>query len=115
MTAVMQSINQTNAVVLDDERNIAAMKSLGQPEPTDPMVLGRKEWLIFMWLNELQLTHIGHLDGLLEGDFADPSINQLVPILMKDDTAYRLVRTRGYDRRFVVLCESMRERVAARP
>jgi hypothetical protein len=115
MALLMENINYTNSVVVGDEKNIAIMKSLGSPEPQEALLLGRKEWLIFMWLNELQLTYVGLRDGLLESSFAAPSLDQLIPILMRDDTAYRLVRTRGYDKEFVEFCERMREKVTAKP
>lgn len=109
-SSLMQAINFMNATVLTDDKFLEVMDNLGH-QPRGIKQQRRKKWLLFMFLNDLQLSYVGREDGLVDSEFAEPTLCQLLPMLMEDDVAFELVCGRGYDKRFRNHCVTVREKL----
>lgn len=111
----IELLNHMNSVVVSDDRNLKIVKEYGEPDPEDKMLLARKEWITFMWLNILEMAFLGKKDGLLYNDYAEITLDQLIPILMRDQTAYRLVVNRAYHPDFVEYCKKEYKKLNCKP
>ncbi len=111
----IEHLNHMNSVVVSSDKNLEIVKEYGKPDPEDSIGLARKEWLTFMWLNILQIAFIGKNNGLLYEEYAETTLNQLLPMLMKDATAYRLVKERAYQPDFVRYCDKVYEMLNREP
>ena len=107
----INTINDMNATILSKDEFLEIMSHLGGKQSIDIKQRRRKEWLLYIFLNDLEVTFIGWKEGMLDDRFAKPTIEQLVPTLMVDADAYDQVCNRGYDVRFVEHCTNVRNQI----
>jgi hypothetical protein len=75
------------------------------PPKSEPV---RRKYLAFMAINAIIASYFGKMEGVMDSNYADPNIEQLLPPLVWKEEIFQLTQHCGYDRRFASHCAELR-------
>ena len=98
--------NTFNTAVLASEANIQAAGRLHKSDSTPSDMDGHQIWLSFVLLNALQSTFLGKEEKLVDQEYAEKTLTQILDPLLLDDSFFILTQKRGYHPKFVEECQA---------
>jgi hypothetical protein len=108
---IQQMWNTVNSQALDSPEDIKVAEWLfsGERQVGD-IDLGRAKYFAFMVLNPLHMAFLGKRDGVMDSEYADKNLGDLLPPIVAKDDIFPLTQGRGYHPAFSRLCARIRER-----
>lgn len=108
---ISEMINSANQVALSSDANLVATDSLLKLDSEPKVNDARKTYIAFIWLNLEQAVFLAGDQQVVEKHYVSTSAEQVLSRMLEHQYVRELLRTRGYDAKFVNHCERIIEQM----